>query len=404
MRKSKKILLLIESSSAYGRKISHGISLYAREQGNWTLHIEDRDVFSIPMQLAQGWKGDGIIARTATIAMRNALSRLDCPIVELLGTSSGKTREIVPDTYRGMELCIEHYREKFVSSIAFYGFGKNWWIEKRQKAFLEITRQCDLAAHCFVDTSIKIPNAQPEWSEHYEKSLIRWLKALPTQTGIIVACDYQAIRVLNTCQMIGIAVPEQMSIIGIDNDEYLCNLATPSLSSLDQNAEMIGYRAAELLDKKIKQRRKKEKNDKSKNPILIPPTGVIARRTTEISMIKDEDVTSAMRFIAEFALQGVTVADVVNHVGLSHSTLYRRFHQALRRSPQDEIIRVRLEHAKFLLTRTNLSIFAIAVKTCYHSVEYFTAMFRRYTGQTPARYRKDAWKFNIPNALEDIVR
>ena len=391
---------MIESSSAYGRKISLGISHYAREQGNWTLHIEDRDVFSVPRQLAQGWRGDGVIARTASVAMRNTLDRLSCPIVELLGTPSGETREIIPDTYQGMGLCIKHYQEKFVSSVAYYGFGRNWWIEKRRKVFLEITSQYGLTAHCFVDTSIKTPHAQPEWSEHYEKSLIHWLKTLPAQTGIIVACDYQAVRVLNTCQMIGIAVPEQISILGIDNDEYLCNLVTPSLSSLDQNAEMIGYQAAELLNRKMAKRGTKG-NDKSTRPIFVPPKGVVVRRSTEISMIKDEDVATALRFIAEFALQGIGVADVVNHVGLSHSTLYRRFQQVVRRSPQDEIIRVRLEHAKFLLTKTNLSILAIATKTCYHSVEYFTAMFRRYTGQTPARYRKEAWKFNLPNAQEE---
>ena len=401
MQKNKRILLLIESSSAYGRKISLGISLYSKEQGNWTLHIEDRDVFSIPRQLAQGWKGDGIIARTACVALRNAINRLSCPVVELLGTPSGATREIMPDTYRGMELCVKHYQEKYVSSIAYYGFGRNWWIEKRRKAFLEITERLGLNTHCFVDTSTKTPNAQPEWSEHYEKSLIRWLKTLPAKTGIIVACDYQAIRVLNTCQMIGIAVPEQISILGIDNDEYLCNLATPSLSSLDQNAEMIGYRAAELLDRKMMKRGAKGKKSQGTSPILVPPKEVVVRRSTEISMITDNDVATALRFITEFALQGIGVADVVSHVGLSHSTLYRRFHQILHRSPQDEIIRVRLEHAKFLLARTDMSIFAIATKTCYHSAEYFTAVFRQHTGQTPAAYRKDAWKFKISNIQEE---
>ena len=402
MQKKKKILLLVESSSAYGRKIAFGISKYAKERGDWTLHIEDRDVFSIPLQLAQGWKGDGIITRTSRASLRNTLSRLSCPIVELLGVHSGQMREVMPDTYRGMELCIKHYQDKQISSIAYYGFGRNWWIEERRKTFLDITDQFGLTAYCFVDNSAKTPNPQPEWSEKYEKPLTRWLKTLPAQTGLIVACDYQAVRVLNTCQVIGIAVPEQLAILGIDNDEHFCNLATPQLSSLDQNAEMIGYEAAELLNRKMTIRAVRRKNDEITTPILVPPQGVVARRSTEIGAIEDEDVATALRFIAEFALTRIVVSDVVHHVGVSYSTLFRRFHQVLNRSPHDEIIKIRLDHAKFLLAQTNLSIRAIAAKTCYNTVEYFTAVFHRHIGQTPACYRKNAWKFKMLDTFAEL--
>jgi len=400
----KKILLLIESTSAYGRKISLGISRYAKEQGNWILYFEYRDVFSVPLLLTQGWNGDGIIARTAgnSVAMRRALSRVSCPVVELLrGRSWEDPPEVLADMYRVMELCIKHYQEKRATSIAFYGFGRCWWVFLLKKAFMELSQQCGFAAHCFVDMSERTPNLQPQWSKKYEKPLIRWLKTLPAQTGLIVADDTQATHVLNVCQMIDIAVPEHLGVLGIDNDEHLCNMTTPALSSLDQNVEMIGYQAAALLHRKMAAQRRRKTDKRKTDPILIPPKGIVVRQSTEISMTEDEDVMTALQFIAEYALQEIRVADIVNHVGVSHNTLVRRFRHALNRTPQDEIIRVRLEHAKFLLTETDMTIYAIALKTCYHSVRYFTVAFRRYTGQTPAHYRNEAWKFKFSKLQQE---
>ena len=256
-----------ESSTASGRQISLGVSQYAKEQGNWILYIEDQDLISVPLQLAQGWTGDGIIARTPGTTLNNALKRVSCPIVELQGTRRGAC-EVMVDTDLEMERCIKHYQDKRVSSIAFYGFGNVWWLEARRKSFLKIISQFDLHRHCFVDTSSKQRGLLPPWSDSHEKTLICWLKALPVHTGIITATDYQAIRVLNTCQKIGIAVPEQMAVLGLNNDEYLCNMVTPSLSSLDQNAEMIGYKGAELLNHKMTTRGAKGRQLKEKNGIV----------------------------------------------------------------------------------------------------------------------------------------
>ena len=325
------------------------------------LHVDDQNLLSVPFQLAQGWTGAGIITRTLNKAWFNALKRVACPVVELQSTGV-ETCEVRADTDLEMELCIKYYLGKCVSSIAFYGFGRAWWVEERRKSFLTQMDQFGLVGHCFVDISTRTPSLYPPWSNTNEKLLIRWLETLPMKTGLIAPADYQAIRILNTCQKIGIAVPEQMAVLGLNNDEYLCNLVTPSLSSLDQNAEMIGYRAAELLHRKMTNRVAKGKNNANRIPILVPPKGVVTRRSTEICMVENEEVAAALHFIREFALQGIRVTDVTNHINVSHSTLCRLFLQVLNRTPQDEIARVRLEHAKFLLAKTNMSIHTIATK------------------------------------------
>ena len=200
------------------------------------LYIEDQDLLPVPLSLTQGWTGDGIITRTRSTALCNALKRVSCPIVELQSFHR-ETCEVMADTDLEMELCVKYYQDKSVSSIAFYGFGRAWWLEARRKSFLRAINQFDLPGHCFVDTSSKKNSLYPPWLDTNEKMLIRWLKTLPMKTGIITSADYQAIRVLNTCQKIGIAVPEQMAVLGLNNDEYLCNLVTPTLTSLTKTGK-----------------------------------------------------------------------------------------------------------------------------------------------------------------------
>jgi len=387
MKRKKNILLLIESSSAYGRKLLKGISQYVRERDQWTLHIEDRGLLPIPALLFQGWKGDGIIARTPNRQFQNVLDRSRCPVVELLRGNLLMDIEVHPDDHRTTEMCIEHYLEKKITSVAFYAFGNCWWIKRRRDFFLDITKRLDVNAYCFLDVSSRKADSMPEWEDRYEKPLEKWLKSLPHGTGIVVVNDAQAVRVLNACRLLGISIPEQLAVLGIDNDENLCNLTTPMLSSLDVNVEIVGYKAAELLDLKINRRKLPPL------PILIPPSGVVVRRSTDILAISDPDLVAAVHFISEFATQGLTVQAVAKHVSLSHSTLCRLFQRELKRSVKEEITRVRLKHAKFLLAQSHLEIRAIAKQCGYQTVEHFAAIFKSNTGETPMAYRNTHRKF-----------
>ncbi|MCL2622247.1 MAG: XylR family transcriptional regulator [Planctomycetaceae bacterium] len=392
MKRKKSILLLIESSSAYGRKLLKGISQYVRERDQWAIHIEDRGLLPVPALLSQGWKGDGIIARTPNQLFQNALNKCRCPVVELLRGDSLRDIEVHPDDYKSIEMCIEHYLERKITSVAFYAFGNCWWIKRRGHFFLDIAKHRRLNSCCFMDASSRKDDPKPEWEERYEKPLEKWLKSLPHRTGIIAANDAQAVKVLNACRLLEISVPEQLAVLGIDNDENLCNLTTPTLSSLDMNVEIVGYKAAELLD--LRMNRKKT----PPLPILIPPKGFVVRRSTDFIAINNPDVIAAVRYITEFAMQGITVVEVANHVHLSHSTLCRLFQKELKRSPKEEITRVRLNHAMFLLAQSHLSLRTIAKQCGYKTVEYFSEIFKSNTGETPMAYRTIHQKFSIPDS------
>ena len=381
MRKKKNVLLIVESSTDYGRGLARGISNYTREHENWILHIEDRGLFSAPTQLLQGWSGDGIISRTSSRSIHAILRQSQCPIVELLSSNANMPIEVLPDETASITMCVKHFIERRVAAIAFYAFGQNWWIKKRKSCFLNTIEQYKIPYHVYVDASASKVQLQPTWEEQYDSPLKNWLKTLPHRTGIIAANDSQALRVLNACGQLGIPIPDQIAVLGIDNDDHLCNLATPTLSSLERNTEIVGYKAAELLDLKMK-------NQKLPLlPIIIPPKEVVQRRSTGITYVDNTDLAEALRYISEFAIHGIGVDEVAKHVDLSRSTLYRLFQQYLRCSPKDEIVRIRLNHAKYLLTYTNLSILVISKRTGYKTLEYFVSMFKHHVGITPTHFR-----------------
>ena len=390
MKRKKNILLLVESSSAYGRMLLKGISQYVRERDQWIIHIEDRGLLPVPHVLSRGWHGDGIISRTPNRQFQNALDKCSCPVVELLKGDSSVDIEVHPDDYKTIEMCIEHFVERKITSVAFYAFGNCWWIKRRRNFFLDVAQRFNINSYHFMDDSSRKPDPKPEWEIRYEKPLKKWLKSLPCRTGIIAANDAQAVKVLDACRFLGINVPEQLAVMGIDNDENLCNLTTPALSSLDMNVEIVGYKAAELLD--LKMSRKKL----SSLPILVPPKGIVVRHSTDVMAINNSDVIAAVRHISEFATQGVTVEEVADHVHLSHSTLCRLFRKELKRSPKEEITRVRLNHAMFLLAQSHLSLRAVAKQCGYNTMEYFSEIFKSNTGETPMAYRNIHQRFGVP--------
>ena len=367
-----------------------GISQYVRERDQWMIHIEDRGLLPVPHLLARGWQGDGIIARTPNQQFQNALNKCKCPVVELLRGDSRVDIEVHPDDYKVIEMCIEHFLERKITSVAFYAFGKCWWIKRRCNFFLDVAKRFKINSYHFIDDSSRKSDPKPEWEARYEKPLKKWLKSLPYRTGVIAVNDAQAVKVLDACRIQGINVPEQLAVMGIDNDENLCNLTTPTLSSLDMNVEIVGYKAAELLDWKMNRKKLPSL------PILIPPKGIIVRRSTDIMAINNPDVITAVRYISEFATQGVTVEEVADYVHLSHSTLCRLFQKELKRSPKEEITRVRLNHAMFLLVQSHLGLRAIAKQCGYNTAEYFSEIFKSNTGETPMAYRNIHQKFGVP--------
>ncbi|VTU02592.1 xylose operon regulatory protein : Transcriptional regulator OS=Singulisphaera acidiphila (strain ATCC BAA-1392 / DSM 18658 / VKM B-2454 / MOB10) GN=Sinac_1271 PE=4 SV=1: Peripla_BP_3: HTH_18 [Gemmataceae bacterium] len=223
-------------------------------------------------------------------------------------------------------------------------------------------------------------------------ALADWLRQLPRPVGVFACNDIRAQQVLNTCRAQGVAVPDDVSVIGVDNDEILCNLSYPSLSSVQPDARGIGSLAAALLEKMM------HGEAVSAAKVFVPPRGVVARGSTDGLAIPDRHVVAAVRFIRDHACRGVDVPDVLAQVPLSRSTLERRFQRHLGRSPKEEILRVRIGRVKQLLAAIDYTLAAIARRTGFNSVEHLSALFAQRVGQPPGQFRRSAREVHSPGA------
>jgi len=380
-----RVALLIESSRSYGRRTLFGVARYVREHRPWSIFLQERSLGDKSPAWLKDWVGDGIIARVESRQIANGIRRLGVPAVDVryllrnLGMPS-----VRPDDAAAARLAFEHLRERGFRHFAFCGFNGADYSDVRRDSFLECATKSKLPCNVYSDP-LKIRKAS---TQEYEarglkdgEHVARWLEGLPKPVGVMACNDIRGQQVLNACRAAGISVPEEVAVIGVDNDEMLCELSDPPLSSVSLDTERIGYEAAAILDQMLA-------GKKLKQPVVfIQPAGVITRRSTDVLAIEDRHITTATRFIRERACEGIDVSDVLKIVPLSRSTLERRFFHVLGRSPKDEILRTRLTRAKQLLAETDFSLAQVADKVGFDHPEYLSVIFKKKTGLTPGEYR-----------------
>jgi LacI family transcriptional regulator len=377
-----RVLLLVETSRAYGRGLLEGIARYVRDRGPWTIDFEERGLEEPPPPGLRTWPGDGIIARTATRAMANALRATGLPVVELLGDGRSAMPNVHCDEPAIGRLAADHFLDRGLRHFAFFAFGRAWYIDLRREAFVRALAARGFGCHVYTPLPGRA-RTYPRWREEEQRRLVRWLSSLPQPLGLHTALDMHALRVLEACRSAGLAVPEQIAVLGVDNDAVLCDVATPPLSSIDLNSPRIGYEAAALLARRMAGR------PPPKATRFIPPGFVATRQSTDVLAIGDPAVARAVRFIRERAAVGIDVPLVARTVALSRRGLERRFRAHLGRSPKKEILRVRMDRARELIEQTDLTLDAIGETSGFSSLSYFVKAFRRETGVTPRIYRLD---------------
>ncbi|MEX2188120.1 MAG: DNA-binding transcriptional regulator [Pirellulales bacterium] len=388
MAETFKVGLLVESSREYGRGVLRGIAAFARTAGNWSIYHQEQLLSANAPLWLRRWAGDGIIARVETPALARRLTRSKLPAIDLTGTYPlPRTPVIETDDRAVTQMAIDHLRERGFRNLAFCGFAGAVYSERRERYFAESLMAAALPI-CVYDepqqrgvATITTMDIEAAGLTH-EKQLAKWLCGLPKPVGVIACNDIRGLQVLNVCREHQISVPDDVAVIGVDNDEVLCELAGPRLTSVEQDTERIGYQAAELLQRMMKG----ERNAVPPRPVA--PLRVVVRASTDVYALDDRAVATALRFIRSHASDGIDVADVVRHVGVSRTTLERRMQRRLGRSPLAEINRVRLERVKQLLTETEYTLSVIANLSGFAYSEYMIAFFRRCMKVTPGEYRR----------------
>lgn len=374
------VALLVETSFGSGRDILTGIARYLRDHQPWLLFHEAHSIDQELPRWLQRWKGHGIIARILTPNMAAALRRTRIPVVDVLGVlqTPGFPLVHVNDKSIGT-MGAEHLIVRGFRHFAFFGQEERNWSSAREQAFIRRVRQQGFG------TAVRrvgpLRSDDKSW-EAQQDELAAWLAGLPKPMGLMVCSDQLASQVLEACRRASIRVPDDVAVIGVDNDQPLCEICNPPLSSICPNHALVGYEAARLLDRLMRGVRRVPART------LLPPKEVITRQSTDILAVQDEVVARALHVIRERACTGIRVDEIATVVGASRSVLQRRFRLALGRSINQELVSQRISDAQRLLVDTDLPIATIAERCGFLHQEYMGVVFKTQTRHTPAQFRR----------------
>ncbi len=387
MNKVPKVALLIETSREYGRGVLRGIVRYARLHGPWAFYITPGD-FEQALPKMEQWGGTGIIARIANAKVAKAILSAGLPVVAMdlsekqltENNPLSKVCEIISDSYHAAQLAANHLLERGFTNYAFVGIAEKVWSTRRHTSFVKHIRQAGFEPHVYEPPK----NARDqEWGGE-QKIMAEWLRNLPKPIGLMACNDDRGRDVLEACRAANVSVPEEVAVIGVDNDSLLCELADPPLSSVALNAEHGGFEAAALLERLMSGRFKGQER------IVVEPLQVVTRRSTDAVALEDLEVAHALQFIHENAGRPIQVMEVVNNLSVSRRMLEIRFRRAIGKSMNEIIQQAHLERAKRLLLETDLPLPKVAEAAGYNSASYMAVVFHKAYAMTPARFRNRA--------------
>ena len=387
-KRTPRVLLLIESSREFGRALLAGIAEYARFHGPWSIYTYPpffRDPAGNRRLLTRMKRTgiDGIIAREMSEITVIRRMRIPAIFASTIEPEKGVPRHSFPvittDNARVSELAAEHLLEGGYVNFAYCGYDEIPWSQLRGQYFAKVVATRGSQTHFYRQPRT---SAGLRW-ENEILVLAEWLRDLPKPVGLMTCCDDRSRNVVEAAKLAGVRIPEDVAVVGVDNDELICHLANPSLSSVALATERAGSEAARLLDAFMTGRTKM-----AGQKILIQPTHVEARHSTDMLAVEDMEVVEAMRFIREHIREQIQVDTVADATCLSRRSLERRFHATIGRSIQSEINALRAEQITKMLIQTHLSPVEIAQAMGFTSSDNMRRFFKRQIGMTPRAYRK----------------
>jgi len=373
------VAVIVETSNSYARGILRGIHEYARTR-RWTLYLTEHGRHEIDESFAGDWKFDGIIARIETDRMARIIAAMEVPTVDV---SAARLVPGIPwvetddDAITG--LALQHLRDCGLQNFAFFGDPFYNWSIWRQQAFERIVGPSNGTDASIFNLPVRKEPQIRWWTQR--ETIRAWLDSLPKPVGILACYDGCGQPLLEICRYFEIKVPDEVAIVGVDNDELLCEITTPTMSSIEPNAYHAGAVAAEMLDRMM------HGATLSDTKHAIAPLGVRKRVSTDVMAVADRHVADAVAFIRDNAHRNIGVDDLLGAVPLSRRVLEARFRQALNRSPHQEILRVRTDAARDLLLQTEMSLSQISDALGIRHPEYLSVFFKKQTGLTPREYR-----------------
>lgn len=376
-KKIRNVVLLMETSREFGRSFMYGIARYSRNHSRWSFYKEpgglDR---SLPdFQKAEV---DGIIMRNPD--EYSDLVSLNRPTILVIHQEAQDSNfpRVITDGENVGRMAAEHFLDKGFQNFGFCGFDEMFWSRERGRFFALRLEEAGLSPYVYQQPRRKSRGLWESEKDH----LVDWVRSLPKPVGILACNDDRGQHVTEACKIAELRVPDDVAILGVDNDVLVCDLSDPPLSSIALNTEKAGYEAAELLDSLMNGQAMDGQR------VLVEPTHIVERQSTDILAVDDEYVASAVRFISERVDKPIQVNDVAQASAMSRRMLERRFREFLNRSVNEEIKRVKIKRCIQLLFETDLSISEIASTMGFSGVEHISRYFRSSLGMSLSSYRR----------------
>jgi LacI family transcriptional regulator len=363
----------------YDYRLYEGIATYALRAG-WHLCAEMTKEKVIPW----GWEGDGILAWLgAGDDLAQFVVEAKLPTVDFsFRRPELRFARALQDLFAGAQLAAEHFLVRGFTRFMYYSASENWSYEEGGKAFAKILgRAGHECAWIRWHQSPAFSTGHLQWKDK-RRWLAAQLKSAPKPLALLAASDDHALEVIETCESSGLAVPEEVSVVGMDNSLPNVEAMRTPISSVDRNLRVVGYRGAELLDQLM------HGKPPPPEPLRIPPAGLIARKSSDLLALNHPGVARSLRFLWENCHQPIGVDDLARVAAMSRSGLHQAFLDHIGRPPGSELQRVRIERARRLLTQSKAKLVEIAGLCGYQSANSFGVAFRQATGMSPKQYQK----------------
>ena len=375
---AKKQMRVLLALGWYDYRLHQGIEKYAQEHG-WHLYADYTREKVIPW----GWEGDGILAWLgAGDDLAEFVSSAKLPTVDFsFRRPELKFPRVLEDHTHAARLAADHFLTRGFANFCFYSDANNWSYEERGYGFIKALGES--GHNCTWLRWLESPayaTGKLEW-QRKRKWLATQMKQAAKPLAVFAANDQQALDVLESCESVGIKIPEEVAIVGTESYLLAPDAMHTPISSVDTNLEILGYRGAELLDQLM------AGGKAPAEPVRIPAAGVIVRKSSDILTIKHQGVARSLRYIWEHGHEPICIKDLVGVAAMSRRGLHKAFLEHLGRTPGQELQRVRIDRAKKLLTKTTQKVETIAHDSGYQSINSFCVAFKRATGMSAKKFR-----------------
>lgn len=376
---AREVAIVVEAATSFSRGVLRGVSQWMVQQSGWLITVDDRKHGSPIPEWLLGWSGEGMISGLPERALPRTWRGGRRPVVHVRDRqTTERLPGIHPDDEAAVRLAVMHLVERGVRHLGVCPGASDTAV--RVAAAVRFAE----AAGCAVDVFAAPPRtgvcARPA-DEHGCPGLGQWLTSLPKPVGVVAVDDVQALNVLEACRDQGLDVPDDVAVVTVTDDDALCDLATPAVTSVTHDRARLGREAARVLDAAM------VAGEPASAVVLVPPAGITVRRSSDMLAVDDTDIRQAIRLIKERGCCDLSASQVATSVGVSRKLLDRKFQQILGRTIHDELQRTRLAEAKRLLAETDHKLLIVSVRAGFTHAAQLCNVFKSAVGMSPMQYR-----------------